>query len=507
MNKLIVFIICILSVNCIDFYARESVYSITGIFYPKVSSRSVILGKIININEIPDAPRKIELTVDDITINYQHSFETGISDSGDFKFDIPLYHSINTYLNYGDARITPYLFTNDTIHIDCKIGKRGFQIGIVSGKFDNKHEKFENDFFINSRWIHTNQLNEFSDRLLKDQTPQQLKEQYLNFEKELAERIKERVEKDSLDSRIADYLKYTATYSIYRDIIKIGKKVENKDDKRKFYEFLKDTVVFNEKALVTSAYRLFLSSYKDKVELRPDSTFVSSGNTREESTFNLLGKVLEFDFKNRVGLWAEFMAAEDIFIFLLSENEPTQEIKKASDLIQKTFTDKYILEILHSLLEKSCEKKPEIILQPIPVDAYLRKYDSLSGEQLYNKILEENKGKVIYIDIWATWCSPCKEQIPHSQRLHKMLKGKNVSFVYLCCQSEEKIWQNNIKQFQMTGNQILLNDKQFKYLQSKFSIDGIPRYILIDSSGKVIDDDAPRPNSEIIITKINELIK
>lgn len=506
MKNVIVFILCTCLVNLID--ASDPIYSKTGVFYPSVSSRTVIFGKITNINTIQDAPRKIELAVDDITMDHQFSYQTDISDAGEFVFDIPLYHSINTYLIYGDARVTPYLFPNDTVHITCQIAKRGFQYGIASGKFDNKHDRFENAFFSYYRWIHYTQISEFREKLPKELTPQQIKEQYLAFEKELQNRISERVKKDSIGNTIAEYLKRSATYSIYYAIIRAGQQIENNEEKQNFYAFLTDSVVFNKKARVTSDYNSFLNAYRFNVEPRTKFRVELTGKTEEQAHLEMVDKNIQHGFKIRKGIWAEFLAAQHMFELSLREEELSQTtIQSYSEITQKTFTDKYIREMLLAMLDKTSQKVKEIGLQTIPADAQLQKYDSLTGEQLLEKIVDENKGKVIYIDIWATWCSPCKQQIPHAQKLHKMLKNKNVAFVYLCSRSKEETWQNVIKQYQMTGNQIFLNDTQYNFLKSKFSIIGIPRYILIDSLGKIIDDDAPGPDSELIINKINEMIE
>ena len=68
-------------------------------------------------------------------------------------------------------------------------------------------------------------------------------------------------------------------------------------------------------------------------------------------------------------------------------------------------------------------------------------------KETFNKILQENKGKVIYIDCWATWCGPCKKAMPDSKKLMKKYEGTDVSFVYVCIESEEKLWKKLISEF------------------------------------------------------------
>jgi len=505
-KTLFIFTFILLFLSC-NRNKHESEISNNGKFYPEVESRSVIIGQITNITGFSDASRVIELAVDDITIDHQHSFETEIDDSGKFMFDIPLYHPINSYMNYGDARITPYLFPNDTLYVKCQIGKKGFKIGIVSGEFDEKHNQFENEFFNQYHWIHYNQINWFRDKLSKDLTLQELKTQYLDFEKLLLENIENRIVNDSLNDTLADYLRYSAKYSIYRDIIRLDREFKI-DDKQEFFSFLKDSIVFSTKAMVTGDYQSFLNAYRFHVEPRQSVSVISDGKTKEQVRYELVRKSLEKNSELRRGVWAEFLNASEIYGLAFREEELTPTlISKYSEMIKEEFTDPYIRQLLLSMCDKTSQKVKEIANLTIPVEAELSRHDSLSGEVLFDKILNENKDKVIYIDIWATWCSPCKQQISHSLRMHEMLKDKDVSFMYFCCSSEQQTWKNVIKQYQMKGNHILLNDDQYEYLKNRFLISGIPRYILIDKNGEIINPDAPRPDSEKILEQINELTK
>lgn len=508
MKKTFLILILIFSLLGCKKNQQKSEISQSGKFYPEVEQRSVIIGQIKNINEFSDAPRLIELAVDDITIDHQHTFETEIDDSGKFIFDIPLYHSINSYLNYGDARITPYLFPNDTIFLSFRIRKKGFKIRIVSKEFDEKHDKFQNEFYKQHKWIHYKQINRFRDKLSKDSSPHDLRNKYFEFEKILLERIENRVVKNSLNNTLADYLRYSAKYSIYRDIIRLGKKIEDKEKMQEFYSFLTDSITFNRNAMVTGDYQSFLNSFRFNVEPRKSLSASHNGKTKEEIRIEFVTKSLNQSFEMRSGIWSEFLAASKMYGHAFREEEITRSmISTYSEIIRAKFNEPYVRQLLLALCNKTSKKVEKITNQPIPHDAKLRQFDSLSGEELFEKILEENLGDVIYIDIWATWCSPCKQQIPHSIRMHEMLKDKNISFVYLCSHSEKEIWKNVIKQYQIKGNHILLNDKQYEYIKDKFSISGIPHYILIDKNGTIFNPDAPRPDSEQIIKDIKHLFE
>lgn len=63
------------------------------------------------------------------------------------------------------------------------------------------------------------------------------------------------------------------------------------------------------------------------------------------------------------------------------------------------------------------------------------------GEQLFRKIIEPYKGKVIYLDIWGTWCGPCKDMMQYAGNIKNLFAGKEVVFLYLCNHSTDKSWK------------------------------------------------------------------
>lgn len=506
MKQTLLILILILSTLSCSQNKNESNFSKTGHFLPTIEQRSLIIGQITNIKDFTSAPKRINLYVNDITIDSQHSFETVIDDEGKFIFNIPLYHSIDTYLKYGDGRITPYLFPNDTLYLKCKIDKIGGRIGIVSGEFDKKHDKFQNDFFKISDWIHYQQINKFRDSLPQDLSPQILKTKYLTYEKELLKRVEAKAFKDSLNDLLSDYLRYSARYSIYEDIIKLGRKIENPKERQDYYSFLTDSIIFNKDALITSDYNSFINKIKFYVELRPNIFLEPKERTKEEFRLDITTKELEQNLKMRQGVWSEYLAASTMYFTGFLEEEINQSvITTYAELIEESFKDPYIKQILLSKCDETREKIAKINNQQIPEKAKLNQYTSLSGEDLLNKILTDNKGNIIYIDVWATWCSPCKKQIVHSVKMQEMFK--EVEFVYLCCQSEEETWHNVIKQYQINGTHILLNKNQYDYLKEKFSIIDVPHYILIDQKGKIYFNKYPGcKTDQVIETKLRNMI-
>lgn len=113
-------------------------------------------------------------------------------------------------------------------------------------------------------------------------------------------------------------------------------------------------------------------------------------------------------------------------------------------------------------------------------------------------ILSQNRGKYSYIDFWASWCAPCIVEMPTSRALAERYDNK-VSFIYLSIDNDTEPWLQSIKRLRIERSQnFLLSDGIFIINGKKYPIKSIPRYMLIDSDGNLIDDNAPRPNSKEI---------
>ena len=123
--------------------------------------------------------------------------------------------------------------------------------------------------------------------------------------------------------------------------------------------------------------------------------------------------------------------------------------------------------------------------------------------------LEDLKGKYIYIDVWATWCGPCRQEIPFLQKTEEAYHGKNIEFVSISIdeQINHEKWNQFVKDKNLGGIQ-LLADKDWKsdFVQG-YKINGIPRFILISPEGKIVNADAPRPSSPELVTLLDSVVK
>jgi len=129
--------------------------------------------------------------------------------------------------------------------------------------------------------------------------------------------------------------------------------------------------------------------------------------------------------------------------------------------------------------------------------------------------LADLKGKYVYIDVWATWCGPCKAEIPALKEIEKEYHDKNIQFVSMSIDDDRthggswdkarEDWKAMIKDKELGGIQIFAPKGWQSEFVKNYKINGIPRFIMIDPEGKVVTPDAPRPSSDKLKELLTEL--
>lgn len=122
-----------------------------------------------------------------------------------------------------------------------------------------------------------------------------------------------------------------------------------------------------------------------------------------------------------------------------------------------------------------------------------------------NKSLASFKGKYVYIDVWATWCGPCKKELPFYETLKKDYTGKNIEFVSVCVWDNQKAWDDFLAKKELKGNQLFIAGQDNDFV-NKYMIQGVPTFILIDKEGKIISRQAERPSDKAIRERLDKLL-
>lgn len=132
--------------------------------------------------------------------------------------------------------------------------------------------------------------------------------------------------------------------------------------------------------------------------------------------------------------------------------------------------------------------------------------EDLNGKKVS---LKDFAGKVVYMDFWASWCTPCRYEMKNgSPKLHEKFKdNKDVVFLYISIDDNPERWKKAIVEDKIQGIHLLSAGGMNSKAAKAFAIQGVPRYIIIGRDGKIFDNDASRPSEEKTPGRINEALK
>ncbi|MCQ2223301.1 MAG: TlpA family protein disulfide reductase [Bacteroidaceae bacterium] len=124
----------------------------------------------------------------------------------------------------------------------------------------------------------------------------------------------------------------------------------------------------------------------------------------------------------------------------------------------------------------------------------------INGKQVS---LKDLRGRYVYIDVWATWCVPCRGELPHLKKLEETFKGMNIAFVSLSCDKDKAKWEKMVKDDQMGGIQ-LWGDADNAFLNA-YRVQTIPRFIFLDPEGRIVNPDMTRPSQPETIEALGQV--
>lgn len=121
--------------------------------------------------------------------------------------------------------------------------------------------------------------------------------------------------------------------------------------------------------------------------------------------------------------------------------------------------------------------------------------------------LDDLKGKYVYVDVWATWCGPCKAEIPSLKKVESDYHGKNIEFVSISVDKpkDHEAWKKMVEEKELKGIQLYADKDWDSDFVKGYLIKGIPRFILIDPDGNIVTANAPRPSQTALIDLFNDL--
>ena len=137
---------------------------------------------------------------------------------------------------------------------------------------------------------------------------------------------------------------------------------------------------------------------------------------------------------------------------------------------------------------------------------FFKKFDEVKPESILQTILDRYKGKAVLIDMWATWCGPCRAGHKAMAPMKEQMKGQNVQFVYITSPSSPmSTWQEMIKE--IDGDHYYLTPEQYSYILAKYESSGIPTYAVYNTQGEQTYKVIGFPGNEEIRKRLEEAMK
>ncbi|RWX03442.1 TlpA family protein disulfide reductase [Flavobacterium cerinum] len=309
------------------------------------------------------------------------------------------------------------------------------------------------------------------------------------------------------------------------DKVKFAAKIENRNSdslvirSQKFTKVIKSDTKGNFKdafAVEPGFYQLFDGTEVASVYLKNGFDLNMTMNAKQfDETLSFKGKgEKENNFLAKMGMQNETLGEK-----LKTVSDPAEQTKLIEGLLTKIETDikdPGMDESFRSILSQQIQGQRQ---QMGEMAAQSAKNEKMKGQSspsfAYENFkggttkLEDFKGKYVYVDVWATWCGPCRQEIPFLQKVEEKYHGKKIEFVSISVDQmkDHEKWKKMVADKSLGGVQLFADKDWSSAFVQAYGINSIPRFLLIGPDGKVIDPDAARPSDPALVEQLDKLLK
>ncbi|MDE1206331.1 TlpA family protein disulfide reductase [Tenacibaculum larymnensis] len=401
--------------------------------------------------------------------------EIKVSENGTFSDTI---FNTNGYYKFSDGKESSSMFLKDGYDLRLNMDAKEFDESIIyTGKGSDVNNFIAQKFLIKEKTGTTPELyslNEEAYLAKMDEQKNTLEKSLANLPPDFVEQEKANIKYEYIDHVIKyqpahGYFTKNKDFKVSESFPNVLKGLDlNNEEHYKLFNTYKGIVGYN-----------FSTSAKEKSEKENISFETAALQLIKESKSKIISNNLLTNLSRQVSV--SNPNAEELYngIIELSTDETLKEqLTKQFNKIQKLTKGK---------------------ISPIFVD-----YENNTGGATS---LTDLKGKYVYIDIWATWCQPCKAEIPFLKEVEKKYHDKNIEFVSISIDAEKDhdAWKQMIRDKQLTGVQLMADNNWNSKFITEYGVQGIPHFILIDPSGKIVSSYAPRPSDKKLIELFDEL--
>jgi thiol-disulfide isomerase/thioredoxin len=490
MKTLVFLLIILMAISCTS---KEEVF---------INKKVIIAGKIIN----PD-PEIYKIIININRIGFgNETYSPILKDDGSFKISFDSYIPTDAWLLYKMNLMNFLILTHpgDSIYVEFD-GSSKENIGILKTiKFSGDAERINQEaiafqimygkFYNIPSFLKRQQIIKEYDainfRRYMDSVKTEMNSLYHKFQKE----INPSKETQNWAKTFLD-VQYYRDLTSYPNFHLAANHLSDKDWSVpiSYYDFLKDPIHINESKLISGyalkSYINFYPVYLHEIMREENKLFFSSLDTIKKYP----GKMDSLMFFSPIRHISDPILRQMVLTEILNQFLESSDIRmfeKYNKEVNSYITETYLKEPLDNQYKDTKERIDKPIFAS---ESTLNKLNGTTVKSCIDILIKANKGKVIYVDCWATWCGPCIGEIPNSKKLMSDFKNKNVAFVYICLDSDEKIWKSIISKYEIGGNHLFLNKKQSADFRQVFVTIGLPHYILFDKNGNIFENGTLRP--------------
>jgi len=467
----------------------------------KSSKKVIIAGKILNYDKSSDK-NVLTVYINDLGLSTQINYSTQIDSLGNFNLNFERYYPQDILISY-KTNFWAIVHPGDSLNVEFE-GNTDQRMEILNTiKFTGDASVLNNnlsDYY--KRYSESPTIDQFIHSNRRDISPNK----YLIFQDSI-KKIRENqgnlfVKENSASQELKNWINSTIQSEYFKNLSRYPKryqmakgletKLDINDDYYNFFNEFSPTV--NMESLINSDVLWSLNVYYNHLFAihRKNAGPMSLKNMDSLMIQKIIANPNESNFVKELLLTGQLNRSLTRFDISLYEN--------SRDLISEYINSNFLSVPLETNYNKI---KAPVLASELEVEEISDK----SAVNIWAKILNEGKGKVIYIDCWATWCAPCIAEFPNSNDMIRNLKGENIEFVFLNFDSKEEQWKKAISIHEIKGKQYFLNKKQGAYFKELLKFSGFPNYIIINQKGQIVRNGHNyRPSNIISKEVINDLL-
>lgn len=458
-----------------------------------------------------DTLKIVTMTVQNLAIGKQYEFPLKINNNNAFHGKIELTDSIqNVLVSYKDKRISLLVHSGDSIHIEfdssnfnksIKFRGKAKEDNSLIIKFDTIPIIKRVPLSVNlEKWktLSPNEYLRFCDSLYQESV-----KAYNDF-------VKQNKLSPTMERWMRNEIEYSFLYekSIYPEYHRQLNNIRGYwiwDVADEYFDFqksirLSDNDLINSFSIPSVISFIYFGGYIDRQVMKESYFKTEDGHWARPDSLDEDSLMLHGIIKHVDNILVRQLCLCERLAYMIRSGD-IKKFEKYQHLIGEHITNQHLKE---QLLSYYRETKLRFENPALNTKAILKEIGNTPAKSILDSILLNNKGKVIYVDCWATWCGPCRAEVPYSKELMMKLKDLPVSFVYLCFDSEKDKWKAEVEKSKLGGTHYFIPKGSSEYFQKAFSITGYPTYMLFDKNGNLISNNTSRPSDQ---NKIIEIIK